>query len=62
MVRPLTERLAQLRKEIAQIRQQIDSRSTSVPYQNREASQQRQLERLEEIKDELRSLTQWKKP
>jgi predicted Holliday junction resolvase-like endonuclease len=62
MILPITERLAQLRKEIAQIRQQIDSRSTSVAYQNREASRQRQVERLEEIKDELRSLTQWKEP
>lgn len=61
MPRPITERLAELRKEIAQIRTRNPSELMSVPYQHREASRQRQAERLKEIMDELRSLTQWKK-
>jgi hypothetical protein len=60
MAPPITQRLAELRKEIAEISTQIHSQS--VPYQHREALRQRQEERLKEIMEELRSLTQWKKP
>lgn len=62
MARPITERIAELRKEIAQISTLNRLESRSVPYQDREAMRQRREERLKEIMDELRSLTNWKKP
>jgi chromosome segregation ATPase len=61
MARPITQRIAELRKEIAEISARIHS-EPSVPYQHRDALRQRQEERLKEIMEELRSLTQWKKP
>ena len=62
MVRPITERLAELRKEIADIRTQNASEWSLMPYQDREAIKQRRAERLKEIMEELRSLNRWKEP
>lgn len=61
MIRPITERLVELRKEIAEIRMQKGVDRSLLPYQDREASKQRREERLREIMEELRSLNQWKK-
>ena len=62
MARPITERIAELRKEIAQIQALNNMESSSVSYQDREAMKQRRAERLQEILAELRTLTDWKKP
>jgi len=62
MQRPVKERIAKLREEIAQIReanrlyvQGGDKRPGTAP------DQERRLQRLQEILDELMSLTEWKK-
>jgi hypothetical protein len=61
MQRAIKERVAELRHEIAEIseanRMQID-RKDSVAI----SEQQRRLQRLQAILDELMSLTDWKKP
>jgi len=61
MPRPIRERIAKLREEIAQIseanRQYLRGGKKPPGAPDRE----RPLQRLEEIKDELRSLTDWKK-
>jgi DNA-binding MurR/RpiR family transcriptional regulator len=62
MQQPIKERIAKLREEIAQIREanrlfvQGGSRSAVAA-----ADQERRLQRLQEIMDELMSLTDWKK-
>jgi len=61
MARPITERIAELRKEIAEILSANRLASISVPYQDREAMKQRRAERLQEIMAELRTPTEWKK-
>jgi hypothetical protein len=61
MIRPIAERLAELRKEIAEIRTQNGVDWSLLPYQDRKARKQRREERLREIMEELRSLNQWKK-
>ena len=59
---PLTERLKELRKEIAEITKQS---SEFLRTGRKDAfglgEQERRLQRLQEIKDELMSLTAWKK-
>jgi len=63
MALPITERIAGLRKEIAEIQSANRLASTSlVPYQDREAMKQRRAERLHEIMAELGTLAEWKKP
>jgi hypothetical protein len=62
MARPIAERIAEMRKEIAHIQALNKIESRSAPYQNREAVWQRRAERLKEIMAELRTLTEWKKP
>jgi hypothetical protein len=62
MIRPIAERLAELRKEIAEIRTQNGVDWSLSPYQDRGARKQRREERLSEIMEELRSLNQWKQP
>ena len=52
------ERIAELRKEIAQIQSSI----SPFPNQEREPMKQRRAERLREIMDELRALTESNKP
>lgn len=61
MTRPIPERIAELRAEIAQISLQNRVDSTVVPYQDREVMRQRRAERLQEIMVELRALTERKK-
>ena len=62
MQQPVKERIAKLREEIAQIREanrqylQRGKKNPGAP------DQERRLQRLQEILDELMSLTDWKKP
>jgi hypothetical protein len=56
MARLITERIAELRKEIVEIQSANHLASISIPYQDREAMKQRREERLKEIMKELRSL------
>jgi hypothetical protein len=62
MPRPVKERIAKLREEIAQIseanRQYVQG-GKKIPGA---PDQERRLQRLQEILDELMSLTDWKKP
>jgi hypothetical protein len=62
MQQPVKERIAKLREEIAQIseanRLYLQS-SKKIPGA---ADQERRLQRLQEILDQLLSLTDWKKP
>ena len=61
MPRPIKERIAKLREEIAQISEanreylQEGKKPPGAP------DQERRLQRLQEILEELRSLTDWKK-
>jgi hypothetical protein len=63
MPRPVKERIAKLREEIAQIR---EANRLHVQGGNKRPGaapdQERRLQRLQEILDELMSLTDWKKP
>jgi hypothetical protein len=59
---PLTERIKELRREISEINRQngefwLSGKRDSFKL----ADQQRRLQRLQEIKEELASLTAWKK-
>ena len=63
MQQPIKERIAKLREEIAQIREANQvyvqgGRKTPSAAKDHE----RRMQRLEEILDELMSLTDWKKP
>jgi hypothetical protein len=63
MQTPVKERILKLRKEIAQISQATRlhmQRSKRIPAAA--GDQERRLQRLQEILDELLSLTDWKKP
>jgi hypothetical protein len=62
MARPITKRIAELRKEITQIQAVNRSESMTLPYQERGARKERRAERLKEIMAELRALSDWKKP
>jgi hypothetical protein len=62
MKKLISERLKQLREEIAQIQAANSSQEKYGSIQEREAMQQRRAQRLQEIKDELLALTDWKKP
>ncbi len=61
MARPIKERIKELRDEIAEIgkanREHLHRRKYSAPV----AEQDRRLLRLQEILDELMSMTDWKK-
>jgi len=62
MQQPVKERIAKLREEIAQIREanrQYLQGGKKIPGA---PDQERRLQRLQEILDELLSLTDWKKP
>ena len=62
MALPITERIAELRKEIAEIQSANRLASTSLlPYQDLEAMKQKRAERLQEIMAELRTPAEWKK-
>jgi hypothetical protein len=62
MPRPVDERIKKLREEIATISKENlllgHARRRNTPAS---AQQERRLQRLQEILDELRSLTDWKK-
>jgi len=63
MQQPVKERIAKLREEIAQIRE-ANRLYLQGGRKKRGAApdQERRLQRLQEILDELMSLTDWKKP
>jgi hypothetical protein len=59
----ITQRIAELRKEIAKIQAANRLASSSLlPSQDLEAMKQSRAERLEEIMAELRTLAEWKEP
>lgn len=62
MQRPIAERIKELRREIAEISDANRKFSHGPKYGVAEADQERRLERLQAILDELISLTDWKKP
>jgi hypothetical protein len=61
MQQPVKERIAKLREEIAQIREANRLYLQGGKKIPGAADQQRRLQRLQEILDELVSLTDWKK-
>jgi len=61
MLRPIKERIADLRREIAEISEQNRKYLQSGKKPPGEGDQERRLQRLQEILDELASLTDWKK-
>jgi hypothetical protein len=58
---PITDRIKKLRHEIAEISDANRRFSKGPKYGSGEAEQERRLQRLQEILDELVSLTEWKK-
>ena len=58
---PITDRIKKLRQEIAEISDANRRFSRGPNYGSAEADQERRLQRLQEILDELVSLTDWKK-
>jgi hypothetical protein len=63
MQQPVKERIGKLREEIAQISE--ENRLYSEPGRRMPGSagdQERRMQRLQEILEELNSLTDWKKP
>jgi hypothetical protein len=58
----ISERIKELRREIAEISDANRKFSRGRNYGTAEADQERRFERLQEILDELVSLTEWKKP
>jgi chromosome segregation ATPase len=62
MQQPIKERIAKLREEIAQIREENRLYvQGGLKRANAIADHERRMQRLEEILDELMSLTDWKK-
>ena len=62
MQQPVKERIAKLREEIAQIREANRQYLKGGKKPPGAQDQERRLRRLQEILDELMSLTDWKKP
>jgi len=62
MQRPVKERIRKLREEIAEIREASRLYLKGGKKIPGAADHQRRLQRLQEILDELMSLTDWKKP
>jgi hypothetical protein len=62
MLQPVKERVSKLREEIAEIRQANLLYMQSAKSYSATADHERRLQRLQEILDELMSLTDWKKP
>ena len=58
----VTERIKQLRQEIAEISEANRKFARGPKYGTAVADHERRLERLQAILDELVSLTDWKKP
>ena len=57
----MAERIKKLREEIAQIRAANRMSAKMVHDTSRQSEQERRLQRLQEIIDELLALTDWKK-
>jgi hypothetical protein len=62
MQRPVQERVAKLRGEITQIREANRQYVLGGKKMPAEVDHQRMLQRLQEIMNELASLTEWKQP
>jgi len=62
MQQPISERIKELRREIAEISDANRKFVHRPKYGAAEADQERRLQRLQAILDELVSLTEWKKP
>lgn len=62
MQRPVKERAAKLREEISRIREANRQYVEAGKKMPGEVEHQRRLERLQEILNELASLTEWKQP
>jgi hypothetical protein len=58
----ISKRIKELRREIAEISDANRKFSRGSKYGSAGADQERRLQRLQEILDELVSLTEWKKP
>jgi len=59
---PITERIKKLRQEIAELAEKNRRFSLGPKYGSATADNERRLQRLIEIVEELKSLTDWKKP
>jgi sulfur transfer protein SufE len=59
---PITERVKKLRQEIAELTEKNRRYSLSPKYGSAIADNERRFQRLIEIAEELKSLTDWKKP
>jgi hypothetical protein len=62
MPRPIKKRIAKLREEIAQISEANRQYLRGGKNIQGAPDHERRLQRLQEIRDELMSLTDWKKP
>ena len=58
----ITERIKKLRQEIAELSEKNRKYSLDPKYGSATADNERRLQRLIEIVEELKSLTDWKKP
>jgi hypothetical protein len=61
MLQPVAERVKKLRDEIAEINRANRAYLHDPKYGSAEANHERRFQRLLEIIDELKSLTDWKK-
>jgi hypothetical protein len=59
---PITERVKKLRQEIAELTEKNRKYVLGPKYGSATADNERRFQRLIEIVDELKSLTDWKKP
>jgi hypothetical protein len=62
MGRLITERIKELRREIAKFTEENRKYLVGPKYGSATADHERRFQRLLEIVDELKSLTDWKKP
>jgi hypothetical protein len=62
MGRLITERIKELRHEIAKLTEENRKYVLGTKYGSATADHERRFQRLIEIVDELKSLTDWKKP
>ena len=62
MPRLITERIKELRREIAKLTEENREYLAGTKYGSAKADHERRFQRLIEIVDELKSLTDWKKP
>jgi hypothetical protein len=60
--KPVAERIKKLRDEIAKINEANLAYSNSPKYGSATTDNERRFQRLLEIVDDLKSLTDWKKP